>query len=98
MNTIARELLLIAKSLVGARTMFKDVPVGGIFHNGIGMGMGATSGETHVMFFEKIDKSSARTVKSDAAPRQLGVVSSFRPFSSVWPVDKLPTHDTRQGL
>lgn len=98
MNTIAKELISIARDIIAAGTPFKDVPVGGIFHNGLSKGIGADSGETHVTFFQKADKSSAKIVKSDWAPRQMGSVERFTAFASVFPVDKLPTHDTRKGL
>jgi hypothetical protein len=98
MNTVARELLSIAKSLVAERMLFKDVPVGGLFHTGFGKGMGLERDVTRVTFYEKVDKSSAKAVKADWSPRQIGRIDRFSATSSIFPVDRLPTHDTRAGL
>jgi hypothetical protein len=98
MQDLAQELLRVARDIVSASTPFKDIPVGGVFHHGISKGIGYTSDEFKVTFYEKMDKSKAKVVKSDWAPRQMGVTYTFHPFDRVFPVENVPQHDTRQGL
>ena len=97
MNHIAAELLKVARELI-ASVPFKDIPVGGYFHTGIGRGMGYESNTVKVTVFQKTDKQNAEIVKSDWAPRQIGRVDRFSPFTTVFALDSLPTHDTRKGL
>ena len=98
MNHVAAELLKLAKELIAASTPFKDIPVGGYFHTGISKGMGYESNTVKVTVFQKTDKQNAKVVKSDWAPRQIGLIDRFSPFTQTWILDSLPTHDTRKGL
>ena len=82
----------------GRAILFKDVVIGGLFYDGISRGIGATSGEVHITFFEKIDKTGARVVKADWAPRQVGAINKFGSNARVWVVEDLPSHDTRKGI
>ena len=81
-----------------ASMLFKDIPIGGLFHDGIGKGIGIDSDETHVTIYEKVNKSNGDIVKADWSPRHLGVTHRFSPFQRVWIIEKLPDYDTRQGL
>ena len=93
MNRIERIAMMVA----GKSVLFKEVVIGGLFYDGISKGMGANSGETHITFFEKIDKTGARVVKADWAPRQVGAINKFGPNSRAWVVEDLPDYDTRTG-
>jgi hypothetical protein len=97
MNYAAAELLKLARELI-ASVPFKDIPVGSYFHTGTGKGMGYESDTVQITVFQKTDSQKAEVVKADWAPRQIGRVDRFSPFSPVFTLGSLPTHDTRKGL
>ena len=68
---------------------FKDLIIGQQFHIGMSHGIGFNKDVIHKTIYEKVDKSHAKVIKSDWAPRQLNNIDQFSAFSPTFPIDNL---------